>query len=124
MKALKITDYIILIIVVAGLIYLVYRFVKKSNKLQIEAVKQWLIYACIEAEKLLGRKTGVLKLRYVYNLFISKFPFLALFLSFEYFSSLVDEALKTVEEQLEKNVEINKLVLRSDMDESKNSTID
>lgn len=69
-------------------------------------VKQWLIYACLEAEKEFGSKTGQIKLRYVYNVFISKYTFISRLVSFEYFSFLVDEALKTVRRLLEENQNI------------------
>lgn len=86
------------------------KFLKLPNSKQIEALKQWLIYACMEAEKILGSKTGLLKLRYVYDLFVGKFPWLAQIITFEYFSSLVDEALETVRKQLESNTAIKNLV--------------
>lgn len=95
-------------------IYVSIKFLKLPTKQQIEAVKQWLVYACIEAEKALGSKTGILKLRYVYDLFVSKFPWLAQIVSFEYFSGLVDEALETVRKQLESNKAIKNLVIGSD----------
>ncbi len=110
---MKITDYFLLIIALGALIYVAYKFFKKPNKQQIETVKQWLIYACIEAEKLLGSKTGILKLRYVYDLFVTKFPWLAQIISFEYFSRLVDEALETVRRQLENNEAIKNIVVGS-----------
>ena len=110
---MKITDYFVLIIALGALIYVAYKFFKKPNKQQIETVKQWLIYACIEAEKLLGSKTGILKLRYVYDLFVTKFPWLAQIISFEYFSRLVDEALETVRRQLENNEAIKNIVVGS-----------
>lgn len=110
---MKITDYFVLIIALGALIYVVYKFFKKPSKQQIESVKQWLIYACIEAEKLLGSKTGILKLRYVYDLFVTKFPWLAQIISFEYFSKLVNEALETVRRQLENNEAIKNIVVGS-----------
>lgn len=113
---MKITDYFVLIIALGALIYIVYKFFKKPSKQQIEAVKQWLIYACIEAEKLLGSKTGILKLRYVYDLFVTKFPWLAQIISFEYFSKLVNEALETVRRQLENNEAIKNIVVGSSVD--------
>lgn len=68
-----------------------------------EKAKEWLLKAVIEAEKELGPKTGVLKLRYVYDLFLSKFPLLSKFVSFEEFSDMVDEALETMKHLLDTN---------------------
>ena len=79
------------------------KFLQTSRDKQIEKVKEWLLYACIEAEKSLGDKTGEIKLRYVYDMFIDKFKFVSMFLSFEDFSDLVDDSLDTVEDMLDTN---------------------
>ncbi|WPK11828.1 hypothetical protein R6U77_18340 [Lysinibacillus louembei] len=71
-----------------------------------EKIVEWLVYACIEAEKALGQGTGQVKLRYVYNLFIQRFPYLRYFISFETFTSLVAEALITVTKLLENNEDV------------------
>ena len=63
-----------------------------------------------EAEALYGSGTGAIKLRYVYDLFIDKFPRLANFISFEDFSEYVNGALKTLEDLIKDNEEIKKLV--------------
>ena len=47
----------------------------------------------MEAEKELGSGTGALKLRFVYDMFITKFPLLVALIPFSSFSSFVDEAL-------------------------------
>ena len=52
---------------------------------QLKKVKEWLLWAVAEAEKELGSGTGQLKLRYVYDMFIVKFPSLAKIISFETF---------------------------------------
>ncbi|MFR6482019.1 MAG: hypothetical protein ACLUPD_10785 [Anaerotignum faecicola] len=44
---------------------------------QREKVKEWLLLAVTEAEKELGSGTGQLKLRYVYDLFLRRFPAVA-----------------------------------------------
>lgn len=78
----------------------VYNFVKMGRAQQLNKVKQWLLYAVVEAEKELGSKTGQLKLRYVYNLFVSKFKMLSYIISFETFSMLVDEALDEMKDMI------------------------
>lgn len=55
--------------------------------------KEWLLGAVTEAEKELGSKTGKLKLRFVYDLFITKFPIFSKLISFQGFSDMVDEVL-------------------------------
>ena len=42
--------------------YCVYVFVKKPTSVQIQSVKEWLLYAVTKAEKELGSGTGKLKL--------------------------------------------------------------
>ena len=79
------------------------KFLQISRDKQIEKVKEWLLYACVEAEKSLGNKTGEIKLRYVYDMFVDKFKFVSMFLSFEDFSDLVDDSLNIVEDMLDTN---------------------
>lgn len=96
-------------IIVAGLalaaVAVIYAvdFYKKSSDEQIAKVREWLLYAVMEAEKMFGSKTGVLKLRYVYDMFVKSFPWVAKMLSFEAFSDLVDKALEKMEEKLKNN---------------------
>lgn len=89
---------------------MVYQFVKMPRKEQIDAVKSWLILAVTEAEKYFGSGTGALKLRYVYDLFVTKFPYIAPLVSFELFSSWVDEALVWLNEQLKANKNVKNYV--------------
>ena len=72
----------------------VLNFTRLPKAEQLEKVKQWLLIAVTEAEKALGSGTGKLKLAYVYDLFVAKFPWLVKIISFETFSSLVDEVLE------------------------------
>lgn len=66
-------------------------------------IKEWLLYAVIESEKILGSKTGKLKLRQVYDWFISTFPVASKFISFNSYSKLVDLALVEMKEILNTN---------------------
>ena len=107
-------DYRWVIIVAAAVIsvsaYAIYSFVKKPTTEQIKEVKEWLLYAVAEAEKTLGGGTGDLKLRYVYDLFLSKFPKLSCIISFDTFSNLVDQVLKEFRELLETNESVKSLI--------------
>lgn len=60
---------------------------------QKKKIKEWLLLAVLEAEKEFGEKTGQIKLRYVYDLFIKAFPNLINAVSFKDLSDLVDEVL-------------------------------
>lgn len=80
------------------------------TKKQTEKIKKWLLYAVTKAEAELGSGTGELKLRHVYDLFLTRFPMLSKFLSFELFSKWVDEALESMKEMLNRNVDVKGLV--------------
>ena len=95
---------------VAVIIYLVMKFFKLPRASQIAKVKEWLLYAVTEAEKVLGSGTGQLKLRYVYDMFITKFPYLVQFVSFETFSKLVDEVLVKFKDMFKSNVAVKQYV--------------
>lgn len=99
-----------LIAVVCVVAVAVYRFYGLPSAKQIETIKEWLLYACIEAEKALGGGTGQLKLRYVYDLFITRFPSVAKVVSFTVFSGWVDIALDQMKTLLEKNKAIAEVV--------------
>ena len=85
----------------------VVEFFKRPSSEQIADLKQWLIFICGEAERLLGSGTGKLKLRYVYDKFLERFPYLAKFISFETFSGYVDEALEQLKALLESNSKVS-----------------
>ena len=88
--------------------YCIYVFLHKPTDLQISQIKEWLLFAVAQAEKELGSGTGQLKLRYVYDMFIARFPHLVKFIGFEAFSGLVDEALDIFREMLQQNKDVNK----------------
>ena len=90
---------IAIIALVAAAVIGAVAFFKMPTEKQVAAVKEWLLYAVTQAEKELGGGTGQLKLRYVYDLFISKFPWAA-FIKFETFSGWVDEALEEMKHLL------------------------
>ena len=66
----------------------------------IDKIKNWLLWAVTEAEKEFGTGTGKLKLAYVYDMFIAKFPKLQIIVPYKLFSALVDEALILMREML------------------------
>lgn len=68
--------------------------------LRFASFRNWLVYAVSEAEKYLGAKTGRLKIRYVYDLAIKKFPTFAKILPWKTFSWLVDKALIVMRDML------------------------
>lgn len=94
--------------VIAGVF--IYKFMKSPRETQIKVVKEWLKYAVALAESEFGSGTGQLKLRMVYDMFISKFPTVAKLVPFEIFGAYVDEALEWLNIQLENNVSIATLI--------------
>ena len=96
------------VLVAAGLG--IYRFVGLPTQEQLDKVRKWLLWAVTEAEKELGSGTGALKLRQVYDLFVIRFPWLAKVISFDMFSTLVDEALEEMRELLKTNQAVSAFV--------------
>ena len=76
-----------------------------------KTIKNWLVYACIQAEKTFGSGTGKLKLRTVYDMFINQFPFMSVLISFDTFSKWVDIALVEMREMIEKNEHIKEVIV-------------
>ena len=68
--------------------------------------KNWLVWAVAEAEAMLGSKTGQLKLRYVYDLAVIRFPIVSKVIPFSLFSKLVDSALAVMEDMIANNTSI------------------
>ena len=88
----------------------IYKFIMLGKEQQIKKIKEWLLFAVVQAEKELGNNTGQLKLRMVYGQFIDKFKIMSLILTFEEFSEMVDETLESMREMLTNNQAIKKLV--------------
>ena len=110
-------DKLTLVIVVLFGIFILFeigvsivKFFKKPKNQQIKDLKEWLLYAVVEAEKKLGGGTGQIKLRYVYDMFIEKFKFLALMITFEQFSIMVDMALDKMRLMLSSNEKLKDYV--------------
>lgn len=99
-----------IIAIVGAAAYALYYFMNLSKDKQIQMVKNWLLLAVVEAEKALGSGTGQLKLRYVYDLFLSKFKYLSLVISFSQFSMLVDEALDTMRDMISNNKQVEQYI--------------
>lgn len=98
------------IAVVAVAAVAVARFVGLPTEAQLSKVREWLLWAVTEAEKNLGGGTGKLKLRQVYDLFVTRFPWLAKLVSFELFSDMVDDALEEMREMLDTNQAVKAFV--------------
>lgn len=93
----------------------IYKFFKKPSSEQIRQVQEWLLYAVAKAEEKLGSGTGELKLRYVYDMFVVKFPLVAIFIDFDEFSIMVEKALQKFEELIQTNPAIGSMYSFEDM---------
>lgn len=104
-------DNVIIIAIVAILIgvFAVW-FFRLGKEKQMQIIKEWLLLAVIKAEKELGDGTGQVKLRFVYDMFIDKFRFVAMFISFSQFSDLVDLALITMKDMIANNNQIKEYI--------------
>ena len=91
----------ICVVIIAGIT--VYQFFKRPTEAQFAQVKEWLLIAVIEAEKALGSKTGQIKLRFVWDMFLQRFPAISVFVTFEMFSGWVDDALVKMREIIDSN---------------------
>lgn len=89
---------VLVVVLVAGGIY-------------INGFKNWLVWAVSEAENLFGSKTGQLKLRYVYELAVQRFPTIAKFIPFETFGKMVDGALDIMRKMIDDNENIANIIV-------------
>lgn len=86
-------------------------FVKVRNYILNEKrIKKWLLQAVVLAEKQLGSGTGKVKLSTVYDMFIVRFPIVSKLISFDTFSSFVDDVLGTMRELLESNKSLKEYI--------------
>lgn len=81
------------VIIIAGGIY-------------VNGFKNWLVWAVSEAEAIFGSKTGKLKLRYVYDMAVERFPIVSKVMPFSVFGKLVDDALDIMRDMIENNKDI------------------
>lgn len=99
--------FIVLIVAVIGVAAAYcYKFFKLPTDAQLSKVQEWLLWAVAQAEKAFGSKTGQLKLRYTYDLFLNRFPQIATLITFQTFSTMVDKALEKFNNMLQSNKQV------------------
>ena len=89
-----------------GIIMFIITFLRMGQQQQMKMISEWLLLAVVQAEKELGGGTGEIKLRYVYDKFIQKFGKMAMIISFEQFSIMVDVALDKMRNMLSSNTQL------------------
>lgn len=108
-------NWFLVIALIAIVVFVINDFVTtpKNREEQIAKLQEWLLFAVAEAEKALGGGTGQLKLRYVYDMFLDKFPALSKVITFTAFSALVDRALVKFNNLLTFNKKVEEYVTPS-----------
>ena len=96
--------------VIVAVVYWGAAFLGLPTAGQVAKIKEWLLYAVIMAEAELGSGTGQIKLRFVYDMFVERFPTVAKIVSFELFAKWVDEALVKMREMLAQNKAVAAMV--------------
>lgn len=107
------TDWVLIaaaLVVIGMSFYVMWSFSRKPREEQIEQLREWLLYGCTLAEQRFGSSTGKLKLHYVYDLFVQRFPALVHLISFDRFCELVDDALDQMRGMLSTNKAIKAIV--------------
>ena len=107
MKLLLLHYWPLIIIAILLIIISIYFLKKKS-------FREWLLFAVVEAEKALGSKTGQVKLRYVYDLAMSRFPIFSKLIPFTTFEKLVNDALDAFKEMLADNEQLKSYINKED----------
>ena len=99
---------LVVIIAAATVIFVfVRRFCELPTNEQAYRVKQWLLWAVIQAEREFKGGTGAIKLRCAYDMFIKAFPSIAPLVTFDLFKIWVDEALEQMKHLMETNKKIS-----------------
>lgn len=94
------------VIVLTIMVIAAIKFIKTPRKEQLEEVRKWLLQAVIAAEQIFGSKAGEAKLSFVYDLFVSRMPWLARIIPFSRFSEIVDDSLNDMEQLLQKKPDL------------------
>lgn len=89
-------------------------FIAGVISLQFQSLQKWLLWGVAEAEEYLGSGTGQLKLQYVYNLAVEKYPIFVKLIPFNMFAWLVDRALENMRKWIEENKNIADILIGSD----------
>lgn len=106
-------NWSLLVVLIAAVVVGVHYYKKFSalpSDAQLDKIREWLLFAVLEAEKIYSSGSGQAKLSYVYNLFLERFPSLVPVIPFELFSKLVDDVLVQMRHLLETNESIRKYV--------------
>ncbi len=94
---------VFLILVVFSVGYNIYVFLKSPTEAQQKLILTWMISLVEEAEQIYPLpKYGEIKRSYVYRKFKEQYKWFGTFISEKTFNSLIDEALKVMDNTLDK----------------------
>lgn len=110
MNADIIINIALCLILGGGAIISIVKFVQLGKAKKLEMISEWLLLAVVQAEKELGSGTGQIKLRYVYDMFLAKFKYVSMLISFNQFSVMVDGALDKMKEMLSDNTKLQEYI--------------
>lgn len=99
-------NYAYLIILAVLIVIVIVVAIKQPAK-----IKEWLVWAVSQAEKDLGSGTGQIKLRKVYDMFVTKYRIISLFVTFDIFSQWVDAALDVMREMISTNPKVENYIV-------------
>ena len=110
---IQLNIWTILLVVLSGILtgWVIATIIDKTvgKQTKINLIEGWLKYMVILAERKFGSGTGKLKLTYVYNKFVEKWPEIATWMNETQFNDLVQKAIEKMEE-LRKNEAINNFI--------------
>ena len=110
---IQLNIWTILLVVLSGILtgWVIATIIDKTvgKQTKINLIEGWLKYMVILAERKFGSGTGKLKLTYVYNKFVEKWPEIAAWMNETQFNDLVQKAIEKMEE-LRRNEAINNFI--------------
>lgn len=98
--------WLLILFAIAAVGTLIYIAIKEPQR-----IKQWLVWACSQAELALGSGTGMLKLREVYDMFITQYPIFSKIIPFSLFQRWTEESLLVFKNWLESNATAQKMFI-------------
>lgn len=101
---------LIIFIVLTGFGLYIYNFFTKPSAERREKIRVWLLDAVLLAENSYKNGTGKFKFSMVYDLFIQRFKWIAIFMPKSVFEELVDDTLTEMKHFLETNDNIATLL--------------
>ncbi|MCM3387358.1 phage holin, LLH family [Ureibacillus chungkukjangi] len=108
---------IIIALLLVGIGFYIYKFFTQPSEKRKEQIKVWLLEAVLLAENTWQSKTGKVKFSFVYDKFIERYKWIAIFMPKAVFEQLVDAALEEMRHLLETNPNVAEKVLINEGEE-------